>query len=154
MKTMLSGSKGLFSWAQTHFRIFLYIIMTFRILPYIFIHQYSCICKCRNTTKITNTVCNITFEKNKCKYETFIKLFYVLSLSHVRITIQLDSLLKTWCPNRGSISLNPFWSYVGPRPTLWFSWSDAFPHVVRTLANRYCGLYSFCFCLCFSLLEL
>jgi hypothetical protein len=29
---------------------------------------------------------------------------------------------------------------------------DAFPHVVRTLANRYRRLYSFC--LCFSLLKL
>jgi hypothetical protein len=51
-----------------------------------------------------------------------------------------------------------FCSDVGRRPT-WFllrllaccrSLSDAFPHVVRTLANRWRRLYSFCFSMFFS----
>jgi hypothetical protein len=65
-------------------------------------------------------------------------------------------------------TFNHFRSYVKPRPTVWFSCSapmsenvrhgfllrlfarcrslsDAFPHVVRTLANRLCRLYTFCF---------
>jgi hypothetical protein len=50
--------------------------------------------------------------------------------------------------------INPSRSYVGPRPTLFVasvrplhcrSLSDAFPHVGRTLANRWRRLYSFCF---------
>jgi hypothetical protein len=44
--------------------------------------------------------------------------------------------------------INPFRSYVRPRPTLWSSCPAPLPRVVRTLTNKYRRLYSFC--LCFS----
>jgi len=68
METLLIGSKGLFSLAQTHVGIFLYIIMThsgsYLAFSYVCFLLFASV---GTPEKITNTVCNIIFEKNKCK---------------------------------------------------------------------------------------
>lgn len=67
METLLSGSKGLFSLLHTHVCIFLYIIMTHLgsdlTVSYVCFLLFASV----GTPEKISTVCNIIFEKNKCK---------------------------------------------------------------------------------------
>lgn len=68
METLFIGSKGLFILAQTHVCIFLYIIITHSGSQLTF--SYVCFLlfvSVGTPHKITSTVGNITFEKNRCK---------------------------------------------------------------------------------------
>jgi hypothetical protein len=100
METLLSGSKDLFILAQIHACISLYLIFTHSGSYLTFLHVcFLLFVSVGTPEKITSTVWNTIIEKNKCKKWDIYRDILCLSSSRFLVTIQLNSILKTWHSN-------------------------------------------------------